>query len=501
MTTLSTDRTSAEWIIASARSWQGTHLSAMFGMEESLRIGRAWTRRLVACIPELILNRSFGSKKSELPTLWNLDNGSCPVHIEGVVSCHALGVMGDTIELLADLGRAARIATALGKQKCFAVMLAGKEWSGYNRIAKDYGTGNIDEFEEWRLKLYTSLGCQVHYCDLEFEPDGRKRVKDLARKYVELAKFLFGEDRVGPTLSANEASVLKTSALPESKALLKIGLIADKIKPDWQVIEKVAQYLNRLDLTTFIYYLTQRFQQYAFRNYLKVAVRSEKNFDPPFLELDRGTSKRGIERALYFKEYILRDDTVRPLFVIPYYFPSGNLYEGRRTPLSDYRDAVILVDRVGDFDHALEVFGKMPFPSNARLLGDLLSFVHVWLFPLTQGRIRRRGEDVEEPPPPDRTEQAEAFATRLADIDEELAVSWKLYGTQQGLFENLLLQWGDNLWGGGRTDMPLPYFFLPFWWLQAGEVESTAKAASVLVAVLELLSTTLDAPSSPRDES
>lgn len=489
----------AAWIAAAAQAWQGTQRSARYGLEETAKLGRAWTRRLTAAVPELLLNRALAGKKSDLANAWNIDNSSCPIHIEGILSCHALGAMGDTIDLLGDLGRATRIASALGKQKHFAIMLAGQEWSSYNRIAREYGIANFAEVEEWRLRLYTGLGCQVHVCSLEYEPGGRRKVKDLAKKYVEWARELFGRDNISRTLSKEDVAKLRSEAYPEALALLKVGIVADRVRGDWEVIENVIDNLNRLDDDTFTYYLTQRFQQYAFRDYLKVAMRSEKSFDLPFLQLDKGSPRRGIERALYFKEYVLRDDPQRPPFVIPYYFPSGNLYVGRQIPLQQYRAAVILLDTLDDYEHCMAVFNEMPYPSNARLLSDLLSFVHTLCFPLADGCVLRPGEKREDVRNAFRTDDASRFQSAVSDVDAEFGDAWRVYATQHGVFEPLILQWSDNLWAGNTRAMPLPYYFFPYWWLRP-HGDGAEIARSVFKTICVLLASVLDAPTSPRDE-
>jgi hypothetical protein len=100
----------------------------------------------------------------------------------------------------------------------------------------------------------------------------------------------------------------------------------------------------------------------------------------------------------------------------------------------------------------------------------------------------------------DRSAEAPYLSSQFEAADPDFGESWRLYATQQGVFEPLLLQWSDNLFSGFVESMPLPYFYFPFWWLRAGNAEGAAAADTVFVAAIKMLARTLDAPASPRED-
>lgn len=73
--------------------------------------------------------------------IWNPSDKGNLREINGILSCHASSPMGDSIFLLADLGRALRASAILDKP--MNVMLADKDWSKYNWVATELGTSNL----------------------------------------------------------------------------------------------------------------------------------------------------------------------------------------------------------------------------------------------------------------------------------------------------------------------------------------------------------------------
>lgn len=493
------------WVNEALAAWKRASSPPMWELRRELKVDEALVRPLVASIPETWIGDVLGTKKQKLFEFWNLTDGRRLVDLQGVLTCHALSPMGDTIELLADLGRTARIAAVLGKR--VTVLLADHEWSKYNRMVDAYGLQNIDDNEQFRQKLYGRLGFTLRECN----PNNATGIEgddilESARQYAELAEALLGESLLNRTLTAEElATITRTLPLPKSKRdhgeLLTSRLVIDRLRGDLDVLAKVAKYLGQLDRPTFIYYLTQRYHQWAFPNFLKVAVRSEKNFDGPFHELDLASGhKIGITRAIYFREYVLRVENGRPpIFVIPYYFPSGSLFTGTDTRMADYRRSAILLDAASEGDGVANVFERMPWPHNARLLADFLSFVHFLTMPWEEkrhderksevGRQESTGDDAEvsvggRPVP---RKFRSIVDKKIQEVAPELFAAWKHYARSPGVFCANVRQWCDwavSLWS---EDAVPPYYLFPYYWLRPAEGDRMRAVASKLLTELLVL--------------
>ncbi len=416
---------------------------------------------LMSSVPEIIFNE-IGNKKKSLNNqieVWNPKNQTNLNEIKGVLTCHALSPLGDTIFLLSDLGRALRTAATLNKKR-LTIMLANKDWSEYNWVASEIGNHNLINSFTWRTKsLYLKIGADVNECDLTNVPNGipKSKIEELGTAYEYLVRSIFGSNYIGRKLKKEEVeNLMDKYKLYSDKSkkvnFLDIPLIKEKLKPEKEVIINILRTLKRFDQNTFIYYFTQRFQQYNYNGFLKVAVRSEKNFDIPFYSLDKTDKNKGVDFSFYFENYKLYDDK----FVIPYYFPSGSLYE-EKDLIDDYINEVIMLDDFDDKDKIKRVFNKMNYPYDARLVSDFFSFVHFLLFPLdnnqNQNEYRSKIRRI-----------INKYSKRLNNDDKfSLIASWKFYVKTPTDYKKRIENWSRSVFISDLTDkIQLPYHYFPY---------------------------------------
>ena len=436
--------------------------SPYVALEETLKLDKEWIGYLLPAIPELIFFNLSNSKGrfGNLVDLWNLGASDHPSTLDGIVSCHALSPMGDTITFLADLGRNARIAASLGKE--LHIILADRDWTRLNWVVQDYGEHNLTENEEWRKKIYRGLGCKLHMSNLENSGViNRKQIELLASSYTELSRALFGQENIGKKIKPDQARALvdnfkfSTSVEP-TICLLKNNLVHKNIGKEFKVIKQLLGTLRRVDQNTFSYYFAQRYHQYRYHNYLKLAVRSERNFDLPFYEMDLSEDKDnlGITKAVYFKDYILgvSQPGSEEEFVIPYYFPSGSLYQ-EKEKLDEYLSKVIMLDDFNDQSKFVLLFEKMEYPHNARLASDLLSFVHMYI---SNNNANNR-----------------TFRTSIRKIlkpySVELDQSWHEYSKSNRDFASSIAIWKDYIFSKWPEELKLPYYYYPYVVLSDGK--------------------------------
>lgn len=412
---------------------------------------------LISAIPESLLSIINEERKqfSDLTEFWNLSDLGDFDNIDGTLTCHALSPMGDSIFLISDLGRALRISSILDKQ--LSVLLADKEWSSYNWVVQDYGTHNLTKSFEWRKDLYKSLGLSVDQCNLSNINNGeiaKEQIEKLASEFEDFSRAVFGSKYIGKKLNSKEINDLKQKIkiqlINEPKIdLLELNIFSEKLIPERTILEISLNYLRKLDQTTFTYYFTQRYHQYKYKNFLKLAIRSEKQFDRPFFELDKleGAKKFGVTKSIYFSDYVLFEEDMVEKFVIPYYFPSGSLYNNL-IDIDNYSKDVILLDDYQNKDKFIRIFSKMPYPHNARLLSDLLSFVHFYIFPQKNSTNKRTFKS--------------SIDKIIREYDIELLESWKYYARPSKDFRNRTLTWSDYIFSNWPKDLKTPYYILPF---------------------------------------
>ncbi len=433
--------------------------SAVTDLKSSNVLTSDFLFNLISISPEFIFSK-VGSRTKEFKNqieIWNPKNYSNIDSVEGVLSCHALSPMGDSIFLLSDLGRTMRVSAILDKK--MIIMLADEEWSKYNWVASELGTSNLTRSHTWRKKdLYDRLGVEVDTCNLTNTPSKltKHQIEEIGTAYEDLVRSIFGKEYIGRKLDREEANFLRSKYKLYSKNnpgidFLNISLVKEKMKAEKEVIFNLLQTLRQFDQNTFIYYFTQRFHQYKYQNYLKIAVRSEKNFDLPFYELDSRLEKKGVNFSFYFENYKMYGDT----FVIPYYFPSGSLYENKENLEFHFKETIMLNDS-DNKEKIMNCFCKMNYPYNARLLSDLMSFAHFLMFPLNSN------------------EKQSEYRSKIRDlskiISNEFFKSWKFYVRPKSDFKKRVEAWSDNIFTSELSSKTiLPYYYFPYVELKDGE--------------------------------
>ena len=203
--------------------------------------------------PEIVFSKvKIDSKMKDLKNqveIWNPNDKKYVLNeLAGVLSCHALSPSGDSIFLLADLGRALRTAVAI--RKPFHIMLADKNWSKYNWVAKDIGSDNLLRNQIWREELYKMLGANMKECNLSNTPNGLKErdIENLGISYEDLVKSIFGSKYLGRKLDTDERKKLREqfklySSASDKIDFLSISLIKEKLKPEKEVIFNLLQTL------------------------------------------------------------------------------------------------------------------------------------------------------------------------------------------------------------------------------------------------------------------
>lgn len=226
---------------------------------------------------------------------------------EGVLLTHGLSAISDTTLLLADIGRASRVATAL--ERPLSCMLADVSWMSYNRSVRRFDLQD-KEIEEGlrlcldrRLRLYQALriGTTVHRISTVARRNtvSGDKISAIADRYTALISLLWGSEAT----NTNEPLATKVVAMigrPLEQSLEEQSPLASlrnfpgalqamekSIAPHLAIIRALAQKFRVLSKDTFSYYFAQYYAQQDYRGrYVKVAPESERDFDEPFDTLD-----------------------------------------------------------------------------------------------------------------------------------------------------------------------------------------------------------------------
>lgn len=158
-------------------------------------------------------------KSSKECILSNFPSPKNSVKLEKILLCHGLSPVGDSIALLADLGRVFRISQVLNLP--IKLMLADISWMKFNRSIKQMCSLSENDIDlglriclDKRLRLYKNLKLQIDTKEIAMYPrlnaiDGQE-LKRLSCKYVKLAKALWGE----PVAGKLSPTILKTINKP-----------------------------------------------------------------------------------------------------------------------------------------------------------------------------------------------------------------------------------------------------------------------------------------------
>jgi hypothetical protein len=339
--------------------------------------------------------------------------------IREVLLCHGLSPAPDTILLLADIGRAARISHSLGLNEVH-VMLADVTWMKHNRSVlgrfknEDEYSDQLRICQDNRLRIYKALGLK---CDVfSISPNqgstsiSRPRLQSASEAHRQLAEALWGSRVLEPhdvntkTLIGQSFANMRPHHLellpPHMQTMLKFPGFAraleDALKGQLSILRAVSELFSAFDTDIFVYYVAQFYAQNAYRQFLKVAVHSELKFDCYYDEFNvhfahfvvDGVATQGTmkgrrhaqlprRRYMYFPQYRLAD-----LEVLPYTSLSLDVNKSKE-PLPDLLNRLILLRDCGEEtrDKHLEKIGRVlrltPLAARNRLISDLLSFAHL----------------------------------------------------------------------------------------------------------------------------
>lgn len=231
--------------------------------------------------------------------------------VKSVLLGHGLSPIGDTILILADIGRAYRASSAMGLE--ITVMLADISWMSSNRSIRQFETLKDSDIDtglrvclDRRTRLYDAMEIahDIHEI-LPYEKAKKisgKKLKQISSRYVELAQTIWGE---GTTSKLERAQVKRiaepiyrniTTTSDELPVYLRtlgqfpavLSAMEDALKPHLEILRVIAKQFNSFDEEVFTYFFAQYYAQDGYRgSVLKIAPISERNFDEPFDKLDK----------------------------------------------------------------------------------------------------------------------------------------------------------------------------------------------------------------------
>jgi hypothetical protein len=342
--------------------------------------------------------------------------------ISEVLVCHGLSPTPDTVLLLADIGRAARLSYALGLAD-LRVMLADVSWMRHNRSVlghfadEDEYADELRVCQDHRIRIYKALKLKHDVFSISpFEGSSgisRPRLQKASERYRQLAAGLWGDQVLEAHNSDTKALIGQSfngvnsknrSVLPGPiQALLKFRRAANAIETslsrELRILRSLSELFSSFDEDIFVYYFAQFFAQDKYDHFLKVAVCTEAKFDTYFEKhyeyfkqfAQDGSSSDGegeatesetaimppLRRYAYFPQYQLAD-----LELLPYSSLSLDVVKAKE-PLRDLLGRLILLEDCGlaKRDEHLAKIGSVlnltPIGARNRLVSDLLSFAHL----------------------------------------------------------------------------------------------------------------------------
>jgi hypothetical protein len=369
-----------------------------------------------------------------------------------ILMCHGLSPIGDSILLLADIGRSFRTSKVL--RKPLKVMLADPTWMSSNRSIYKFTSLSEDDIDKGlriafhnREKLYSELKIDIDKKGISaYDRENaisRKKLQKICAYYEGLTSAIWGKslknnDEINDTEdlyeSKNNNEILKVITKPlelipnfegiggfkvpeHIKALSQFpGVlrgIENNIKPHLEILRTIAVLFSTFDAEIFSYFFTQYYAQNEYRGTsLKIAPISESKFDKPFDDLD-----------LYFKSWgeghttndLLADgqktiSSAKKLSAI--YLPQytlGNFKLLPYTPLSldalklKSKSHLEILDNILSLESEIsllkinEVILKTPLFERNRLLSDLSSFLLLAHSTLGEQCIKDATEDLNLP--------------------------------------------------------------------------------------------------------
>jgi hypothetical protein len=336
--------------------------------------------------------------------------------LKHVLVCHGLSPIGDSILLLAEIGRVSRLAWALGLP--WHVMLADISWMSSNRSIRQFSTLSEQTIDtglrvclDKRRRLYDALNATPHLREItpydRANAISRTKLRQISEHYRALVESLWGEAATGKleysqvqAISAplDQAILREATSLPTHIRVLgqfprTLSALEHELKPHLEILRTIAKQFNTFDDEVFTYFFAQYYAQQSYKGAaIKVAPISERRFDEPFDTLDE-----------YFQAWGEGHSTTNigagnvtgksgpPLSAA--YLPQyqiGNLKMLPYTPLSldahhltekDHKlvesSMLGLDDRELESARVVELLRDTPIVNRNRLVSDLVSFIQL----------------------------------------------------------------------------------------------------------------------------
>ena len=397
-----------------------------------------------------------------------------------ILVCHGLSPIGDSILLLADLGRSLRLSWALGFP--LRIMLADISWMNSNRSIRQFKTLSEKDIDtglrvclDKRRRLYEAIRAE---CDLHeiapYDRTGaisRKKLIQISDRYTALARAIWG---CSGRLEHNNISLISrsldqamfrgNSTLPDHITIIgqfprALNALENELKPHLEIIRIIAKQFNTLDEDVFTYFFAQYYAQYSYRgNAIKVAPISEVRFDEPFDLLDKYFQAWGEGQSttdIITGQAVEKDND--PLSAI--YSPQYNIGKNELLPYNplsldalrlterghhEVVESMVSLDNDLNKDLVVEKLKETFIVQRNRLISDILSFIQhcnrLWGVEVLNEHAKHAGLD--------------SWTSTLNDFPELLANS---YDQEMSVLETSNIQ---EMW---RT------------WLRTIEVEESPK--------------------------
>lgn len=335
--------------------------------------------------------------------------------INSMLICHGLCSLGDSILLVADIGRCCRIADLLhiAKQQ---VMLADLTWIRHNRslnsVYQDYDDFNdlLRITTDKRSRLYASLGLEevrfgISDYHMPFDCVSYTGILDLVTRLLNFAEAVWGTEcrmphdkllkkKIGTSLEtiaknerlANNRSVKAMVAVHDSAA----SGLEETLSNELAILRTISDKFGVFDEDVLLYYLAQYCAQNRFENYVKIASSTERKFDQPFESLSErfysmlkkidpklideksDARKNNCQRQVYLPTYRLGQYEM-----LSYYALSKDVM--KQNAADKISETTILMGLIGEnsLPIILKVLKDTPTVHRNRLLSDLISFLYL----------------------------------------------------------------------------------------------------------------------------
>jgi hypothetical protein len=425
--------------------------------------------------------------------------------IREVLLCHGLSPTPDTVLLLADIGRAARISHAMGLGDVH-VMLADVSWMRHNRSVLGHFTDE-DEYsnqlrvcQDNRRRIYKALKLRCDVFSISAHQGStsisRPSLQSAGALYRELAVALWGERALGPHdvetkaligQSFNGMKPRNVALLPtQIQALLKFPECAsgleNSLRGELKILRSLSELFSSFDGDIFVYYFAQFFAQNSYKQFLKVAVCSEFKFDSYF---DRNyehfvrfaaedasakapvRGRRNRETKLPLRRYVyLPQYQLGEFELLPYSSLSLDVMKSEE-PLDGIFKRLILLKDCGDrgarlhLEKIAKVLSLTPLAARNRLVSDLLSFAH-----LLVTRVRAEAN-------PDAN-----LSKAIYNLGKGIALD--IYSAEYGMAD-YPLHFSDWLKASDKEDSVLPFHLKPYTWDDERWSDGTLETAATFV--------------------